>query len=1274
MNSRLLKVISVFTLFFFAFNIFLSPVAFAELPCWNDASLASGEGGVDASDAAAAQPPDINQKNRTEAADPVDISNGNFFYQNKDLFVPSRGLPLEIRRFYSSLDAYEGPFGIGTSHSYNIFLLEFSDGREDYVLRRNANGSKDKFLQNSDGSYTAPAGCYDTLTKEAGGYVIHDKHGLIYRFGLEGRLNSITDRNNNVISLEYDPQTAVLSKVSDSSGRFIEFTYNPEHKVSRLRDFSGRLTSYEYDSDGNPIYVTTPPTEDYPAGTTTVYTYDDKHRLTSIADARGSQYLSLEYDEDSRVKELVYAGGKYQFTYKTNLTTLIDPRGFKTEYELNSNGTVKSQRQYYTGTSYYQTKYEYNQGRERTRITSPRGNWVKYTYDNKGNILEIRRKKANTPDSNDPANDIVTAFTYESSFNQIKTATDPKGSTTTYEYDSKGNLTNITYPAVSGRTPEVTFTYNTFGQLTSVTDSNNNVTTYEYNPDTGYLIKTTAAQGALNIATQFTYDTAGNLKTTTDPRGNTTTFEYDSHNNLIKAISSPPFNYETIYKYDENDNLIELRRQTGETDNPWQTTYYTYDLLDRIETVKDELGNITTFSYDANGNRSQVEDAEGNSTCYEYDERNLLWKVTDAADNTTEYSYDANSNLKEITDSKGNTTTYAYDSFDRPISTTYADGSKEEYAYDFSSNLTAKKDPKGQIISYGYDPLNRLDLKTYPDKSSVDYVYDIGSRLLDIIDQTGTLHYDYDTANRVSKVTSPGNKSVFYEYDANSNRTKLTYPDNTYITYIYDELNRLTNVVAPFMGQSGAVASYTYDPLSRRTRLDYPNNTYSLYDYDPASRLTTLTNVSNSIPNPYSYTYDNAGNRLTMQTEQGDHSYEYDKTYQLTAVNYPDGFAFFDTAYDYDETGNRTTNYTTNNLNQYTKVGTTNYAYDANGNLANDGSFAYAYDYENRLISASSLRPATNLGGEAIYTYDPFGRRTSKTVDGKTTNFLYDGDQIIAEYDDQGNPTKKYIYGPGIDEPICMIGSGGLNLRCYYHFDGFGSVTALTDSSGSTVESYTYDAYGKPSTASSIGNPYMFTGREYDLETGLYYYRARHYSPMLGRFLQRDPFDYMDGSNLYKYVRNNPVNLLDPWGYRPGDRYPTQDDAANDALNDIHEPSVRKDRENAGWIYRNSDGTYSYTPPREGSAHSSDPGHKPPNGTAYYHSHGAESGPDYDDENFSNYYDRRTATWQGDVPYADSNGVDGYLITPSGNKKEYDHSKEEITEPIGLKEGTSNKK
>jgi RHS repeat-associated protein len=199
----------------------------------------------------------------------------------------------------------------------------------------------------------------------------------------------------------------------------------------------------------------------------------------------------------------------------------------------------------------------------------------------------------------------------------------------------------------------------------------------------------------------------------------------------------------------------------------------------------------------------------------------------------------------------------------------------------------------------------------------------------------------------------------------------------------------------------------------------------------------------------------------------------------------------------------------------------------------------YYYDCENRLTDIN------NATDEAIvsYKYDYKGRRVRRTqyVSPMTQCFTYDGDQIIADYDEAGAWKKRYYYGPKIDEPICMVKYPGISPVhvFYYHYDGLGSVAAMSYSSGSLVEKYTYDVYGKPTLRTPTGVPkptsycdnrYMFTGREYDPCVVLYYYRARFYNPSIGRFLQTDPVGYSAGINWYAYCGNNPMNLIDPWG------------------------------------------------------------------------------------------------------------------------------------------------
>ena len=295
------------------------------------------------------------------------------------------------------------------------------------------------------------------------------------------------------------------------------------------------------------------------------------------------------------------------------------------------------------------------------------------------------------------------------------------------------------------------------------------------------------------------------------------------------------------------------------------------------------------------------------------------------------------------------------------------------------------------------------------------------------------------------------------------------------------------------------------------------------------------------------------GNRLSCKITDSKYAplgdantqvYDYDNLYQLIYVDYNDGNT---TNYYYDALGNRilltngqNIDYMSNSLNQYVEVNDINFIYDKNGNLLSSTG-APVYDCENRLVGLMT-------GKNVSYKYNYAGRRVVKSRFNPQpytiTQYTYDGEQIIADYNAfSGVLVRKYVYGPGIDEPICMIDVQNGNAMYYYHYDGLGSVVALSNDNAQIVETYSYEVFGKTTIkdangtilltrASAFGNPFMFTGREYDSETGLYYYRARYYRPEIGRFMQVDPLEYRAGLNLYAYVKNNPVNLIDPYGKR----------------------------------------------------------------------------------------------------------------------------------------------
>jgi RHS repeat-associated protein len=200
---------------------------------------------------------------------------------------------------------------------------------------------------------------------------------------------------------------------------------------------------------------------------------------------------------------------------------------------------------------------------------------------------------------------------------------------------------------------------------------------------------------------------------------------------------------------------------------------------------------------------------------------------------------------------------------------------------------------------------------------------------------------------------------------------------------------------------------------------------------------------------------------------------------------------------------------------------------DANGNTLSDPSGkSYSWDFENRLVSA--VVPGS---GTVTFKYDPFGRRIQKASWLGTTNYLYEGRNLLEELDASGNALARYTQSPGLDQPLAELRS---TVTSYYEQDGLGSVSALSNSAGALANTYTYDSFGKlAASTGTLANPFQFTGREFDPETGIYQYRHRYYDPNGGRFISEDPIGFGGGANFYRYVFNSPTNLVDPWGLAP---------------------------------------------------------------------------------------------------------------------------------------------
>ncbi|MGM7636585.1 RHS repeat-associated core domain-containing protein [Bacillus sp. Hm123] len=422
------------------------------------------------------------------------------------------------------------------------------------------------------------------------------------------------------------------------------------------------------------------------------------------------------------------------------------------------------------------------------------------------------------------------------------------------------------------------------------------------------------------------------------------------------------------------------------------------------------------------------------------------------------------------------------------------------------------------------------------------YTYDANGNVDSILNvATGAKKtFTYDKNEKVKK-SILGNQSVEYGYDSTGVATSVIGRSGTQAftqAYTIDKLERLTHLKRNGASQ----ATLTYNKTDELEKISYVNGISSVFKYDAAGQLKTLeTKKGTTEFDTFTYEYDTRGNITSVTFKDGTATYEYDANNQLTKEKTVDGIAV---SYEYDAVGNRTKkttvkdgqtitkSYTYNANNQLKTAGSNTYSYDENGNRTLDSQYKYVYNKLNELVEIQTLSGQT----VAKYTYNEDGRCISKTVNGQTTYYHYDEDQVLFETDSAGAITAEYSYDD-YGRPLMMTRDG---KTYYYVLNEHKDVVALTDVSGNIVASYTYDAWGNilsKNGAMADVNPYRYASYRHDNETGLYYLLARYYESKEGVFLTIDPQPGEVNDPLsqhpYAYVQNNPVMLDDPDGENP---------------------------------------------------------------------------------------------------------------------------------------------
>lgn len=1061
---------------------------------------------------------------------------GQFTLDSVDLSVPVAGIPITILRSYDTRDSERrGDFGFGWTLSVSdpqireslpvsqferqgLFhaAIPFREGTRVYLT--NPEGRRVAFTFRPQrqfslfggGSFSATfvpdPGVYDRLDvgtpqlRSVNGafyngfdgspfnpsaYRLTTRSGNVYEYGQFTGLSSIQDPNGNRVDVRSDG-------IHGSNGTSVEIRRDPLGRIAEIIDPAGNRLTYSYDSNGD-LSAFTDQVNDQ---TRYEYRRTPEHFLDSVEDARGIQILDLSFDEEGRLTETRDALGNsinQSIDTDNSLFIVTDANGNVTSERFDERGNVVER----IDANGNATIFEYLDPRHpylESSIVNRNGHRTEFEYDERGNL---------TVETGPNGDSIQTSFNADSN---VTGTIDELGRSFTVVYDSSQNAVQTIGPAGEA----YVFEYDNSGRVIARIDRNGERRELQYGA--GDLpTSLTLADGAIR---NYEYNHLGQVTKFTDELGNATQYEYDAKGRLTRLVL--PSGQETVSSYDGNLLVSQRDRFQGEV---LRTTLFRHDDNGRVIERVNAEGGSTQYEYDANGNVTALRDPGGNVTRFTFDSLDRMTSETDALEQTTRYTYDPEGNLTDILDRNGRRRQFEVDAMNQTVAEIWS--SQGEMVHE---------------ITFGYDAVGNLVAAS---------------------DSTSTLTFSYDVEDQIRTVVSEGpdlypTVVLEYEYDAEGNRTRTADSLGFVVDSTLDSRNRLVERSWTRQDGTGAGVSVEYDARGLPalvSRFSDPTRATSAgltaMEYDGSGRVVEIAHrtAADVAIADYRFQYDPLG-RVVSESHNGEESeYRYDKIDQLLSANHSERA---DESYRYDSGGNRIEShlhgdgYRTGGGNRLLSDGEFDYEYDAEGNLVRKVQIStgnetlFTYDHRNRLTAVVERSAGGVVLNESEFEYDVFNRRIVTRTNGLATISLYDGDHTWLDLDEQGNVLTRYLQGLQVDGLFGRIAASGETI--WHLSDRLQSVRDHVNNAGQVVSHRDFDSFGNvvSATGPAAADRFGFTGREFDPTTDLHYYRHRFYDSNLGRFVNQDPVGFSAGDpNLYRYVGNNPTNLVDPFGLEP---------------------------------------------------------------------------------------------------------------------------------------------